>query len=345
MPKPVIFFIHGIGEHGPNWADDAIAKLDECAKRYPSMPNKKMSQLFDLVPITYDSIITGVIDRWAVEVQALKTNALDEPVKDAVDWLDGSARGDFIWTHIADVILYMSSAVRNAVVAHVAAELAHNIKDRGLANVSYNIVAHSMGTSVAAEAVTALATPSSHPDGWQGMPSGFRFANAFMVANTSRLLQRKSVKAYTTSRLLPVKAQRGGLCTNYWNINHRYDPVPAPRSFDLQGPRIDGYLNYSLEHFYKPNVHSLVHYLEHPLLHGAIFRIAADQNLPRPSWQKVVTAYFDKSEKKFGGDFTNYDAVLNYLNRLDAFGPPNLERADAFLAQIQWIVRRLREMR
>ena len=344
MSVPVLIFIHGIGEHPPGWSGDAIGRLNERAADYSSMEGNGIVNLFHVVEISYDAILLGLVKRWAEEVQGLKTNALYSHVEPALDWLDGSAHGDFVWTHIADVILYMSSAIRNAVASAVAAVLGETIVEMGTANRSYNILAHSMGTSVAAEAVTALATPQPDPEGWPGLPSGFRFDNVFMLANTSRLLQRDSIKAYTSSRLLPASVQSSGLCVNYWNFAHRFDPIPAPRRFELTGPPVQGYMNFMLDHYYDTNLHALTHYLEHPLVHGAVFRAASRSHLPVGTWRAAIRRYQDKADKMIGGRFDRFTQVQNYLDRLEQHPAPNLLTAINFAEQIGWIVRRMREM-
>jgi pimeloyl-ACP methyl ester carboxylesterase len=344
MADPVLILIHGIGDHPPGWSEAAIAKLDEKAADYETMDGATIADLFTVVEIAYDEIFTDVATRWAEEVQTLKSTALYGHVEPALDWLDGSARGDFVWTHMADVVLYMSSAVRNAVASEVAALIGETIAELGTTNLSYNILAHSMGSSVAAEAVTALGSTDPNPEGWQGLPEGFRFDNVFMLANTSRLLQRESIKAYTTSRLLPVNLKPDGLCVNYWNISHQYDPVPAPRRFELTSTPTESYIDVKLEHFYDTNVHALTHYLEHPLVHGAIFRLAGAGKVRRDTWRNAIQRYEDKAAAKFGGQFTKFTEVRSYLDRLESHEPPNLVTAVDFLDQIVWITRRLREM-
>lgn len=341
MPKPILFLIHGMGQHPTGWSLEVKKKFTEVGHRYDSVEGDLTSQL-EVIEIAYDAIFEGQLDRWNEDLDSLKESALFPTVREGLDWLDGATSGDFAWTHAADVVLYLSRHVRNAVVASVAATIAQTIAARNDGTTKFHILAHSLGTSVATEAAAALANPIPAV-GWAGLPPGFRFGEVLMVANVSRLLQRREAKAYK-SRLLPSPAPGPRLATNYWNFAHRLDPIPRVRRFDFQTPAASGYLSFTnLDHFYEPNVHSLLHYLEHPLVHGPIVRIPSKSNLHHAAWKAAVDAYFDDEQKQFGGDFATLEEVRRHQAAIASRDPENPEDEENLIANLKTVLETLRE--
>jgi hypothetical protein len=323
MAKPILFMVHGMGKHPAGWSGEIKQKITQVGNRYESVDGDLAAQL-DLREITYDSIFEAQLQRLDQDVAALKGSALFPAVQGAVDWLAGAPEGGFTWTHVADVVFYLSRHVRNAVVATVAAEMARVISEKNDGSTEFNILAHSLGTSVAAEAVAALAQPIPQV-GWAGLPPGFRFNVVMMVANVSRLLQRAEAKAYT-SPMLPLTDSEGRVATNYFNFAHRFDPIPWVRRFDFQSPAAAGYGSFTnLEHFYEKNLHSLPHYLEHPLVHGFIVRMPRTANLHHATWKKAVDEYFDGTKKQFGGAFTTLAQVQAHRDAIQSRTPSHPE--------------------
>lgn len=342
MPNPVLFLIHGIGQHPASWSAEVSAKLTEVGGRYPTVEGDLVDQI-DLVEIAYDAIFEGQLRRLQEDLDLLKASALFPEVEGALGWIDGATQGTFLWTHVADVVLYLSRHVRNAVVASVAASMAQNIAARNDGTTKFHILAHSQGTSVGLEAAAALADPIPSV-GWAGLPPGFRFGDVFMVANVSRLLQRQEAQAYKT-RLLPTPAPGPRLATTYWNFAHRIDPIPAVRRFDFQTPAASGYLSFTnLNHFYERNVHSLLHYLEHPLVHGPIVRLPRTANLHHTAWKAASDEYFDDARKRFGGEFATLGAVLQHQAAIEARKPQNPEDESLLIPNLKLVLKTLDEV-
>ncbi|MDH3522773.1 MAG: hypothetical protein OES32_04240 [Acidobacteriota bacterium] len=342
MAKPVLFLLHGMGKHPAGWSGEVERKLTEIGRRYPSVEGD-LARQFDLQEIAYDDVFESQLERLEEDVATLKASSLFPAVEDAVDWLDGATQGGFLWTHAADVVFYLSRHVRNAVVSKVAAAMARTIAEKNDGTTKFHILAHSLGTSVATEAVAALADPIPAV-GWAGLPSGFRFGEVLMIANVSRLLQRAEAKAYG-SRLLPQVSPGGRLATNYWNFAHRFDPIPRLRQFDFQTVSVSGYRSLTkLEHFYERNIHSLLHYLEHPLVHGPVVRIPRLGNLHHLLWKQAADEYFDDAAKRFGGEFSTVAEVVALRDEIESRQPGHPEDKDLLIPNLEKVLDTLKEV-
>jgi pimeloyl-ACP methyl ester carboxylesterase len=339
MANQVLFLVHGVGVHKAGWSKAAIDKLDDVATRYPSIKGRFSKQL-DFVEITYDSVFDAQLARWDKDLGQLKQNAMYPHVADALQWLDGATKGDFVWTHVVDVVLFLSRITRLAAVSRVVADMATAIAAKG-PKTEFSILGHSMGSAVVMEAVNELATPAPQI-GWKGLPPGFLFRDVFMVANTSRLLQSKSLPAYTLSRLLPKKYSAKGLCIAYRNIYHRLDPIAWVRRFDLQAPENTGYANFAVDHYYGKNLHDIEHYLEHPAVHGPILRLPDPNNLPPKDLKKAIDEYH--GAKRFGGEFTKIAQVEKLIQDLKNIPKPDPENEAAFVDQLRYIIEALKQM-
>jgi hypothetical protein len=332
--------IHGVGVHPANWWNGVVEQIDQLGSRYATVsvpPSKEV----DFVGITYDDVFDAQLQRWDQDLAQLKASALFPQVKDALSWLDGATERSFVWTYIGDVVLFLVEVTRMAVVARVTAALADVISKKSDGDTEFSIIAHSLGTAVAMEAVNALATPAPGI-GWPGLPPGFLFREIVMVANTSRLLQRKGLQAYTESRLLPRRYAANGLCVTYRNVFHRLDPIPWVRGFDLQANESSGYFRFAVEHYYARNIHSIEHYLEHPAVHGPILRLPDPNNLPANDLKAAIDQYY--GVKRFGGEFEKVAEVDQYIDELKSIPKPDPENETELVNQLRYVVDALKSM-
>jgi hypothetical protein len=122
--------------------------------------------------------------------------------------------------------------------------------------------------------------------GFSGRPSLASFGKAkflMMVSNTSKLLQDLSpFNAGDVYRNL-VYPSKGtmGVCKQYINVTHRLDPFAFIHEFSPGANWGNG--DVFIDKLYHPikldvaditskEIHSLEHYLEHPLVHTTLFR-------------------------------------------------------------------------
>lgn len=279
MASHVLFVVHGIGQHGTDWAEDAggpIATLTEASRQYAYFGTTGLAARVEMVPVHYDEMFSQVIAAWQQNASAIDEFDTAGHVKTALGWLADASEDKFWWSHIADAVMYKFSPpyrqlVRSHVIAQLAVRIEQEVKDTGRATCS--VLAHSLGTAVAHDCLHYLGstrwgkrTSPLHPRHW-------RFQHVFMVANTSRLLESRDAgmaQAYTSIvRPGPVE-DPASYCGTYWNFRHEFDPIAIPRRFDPAGWR-----NYTLEvvsHYHQTNIHGLSHYLEHPKVHVPILR-------------------------------------------------------------------------
>ncbi|MEO6221691.1 MAG: hypothetical protein ABIP90_00470 [Vicinamibacterales bacterium] len=340
MARQVVFLVHGIGEQKPKWSAEPVAYLNTISERYASV-KEPISKQIDFVEVNYGDVFDKQLARWDQDVDTFKVNGVVPQAKDAVAWLDGVTEGGFVWTHIGDVVLFLSRLTRAAAVSEVVAQMAATISKENDAQTQFSIIAHSMGTAVTMEAVNSLCT--AIPDvGWPGMPDGFMFREIMMLSNTSRLLQRPELTADGGSRMLPVGFRPDGLCGVYRNVFHQRDPVSWPRRFKLTGASEDDYVDVTLDHYYGRNLHDLTHYFEHPAVHGALLRLPAASNLPLAAWRKARDEY--DADKRFGGEFSTLQEVKAFVSDLAASPKPNPESPTQLVNHLKYIVDVLRKM-
>lgn len=310
MPHRLIV-IHGMGKHDDDWSDPVAAKLEELYDGFdrspPLLTRKSFEERIQVVPLRYDGVLREILAEWAAanETLAQHADALDDGAVDRLTgWLDSSDLDEFAWSHAADVLLYRGfSLIRERVKVAIATDLAHAIAEAIEADDSWSVLAHSLGTSVLHDSLHALMTTPP-----PGLPGAFDPQNAqavlvMMVANVSRVLQ-------TTPHVLeldppdptvvapgtPGAADRA--CQLYYNIAHELDPFLVVKPFDpLSWPDEQGvadgiYRRIPADHIHEANVHSLLHYLEHPAVHIPLFRaLTWDSAIPLAQEAEHLAAF------------------------------------------------------
>jgi hypothetical protein len=101
-------------------------------------------------------------------------------------------------------------------------------------------------------------------------PTYFRFDRLFMVANTSALLHEIPEGPYDSIVRPNTPGNPNSYCERYYNIAHKWDPVPRARSFlmpDAWQTGDHGVDLTGLDHLYDKDIHSLSHYVTHPEVH------------------------------------------------------------------------------
>ncbi len=272
MPsKNVVFLIHGIGREADDWSAAPLAELRAAADLSGAFAATPLDDQIQFIPIVYNDIFDLVLARWHQLTTDLRQSGLllDAPFATLTDVIgDISKPGNTISEYAGDTILYLGfRLVRNAVLLRTISKIVEGItkaydaytpgQDR---EPKFGVVAHSLGTTVAHDALHLLATlPWSNPPpevahmkadvgllnhaGPQGSriadailnafntnpaaPARFKFDSIFMISNTSRLLHTTELDPYH-SCIYPAEIDfppTGGYCNRFYVVDNRYDFV------------------------------------------------------------------------------------------------------------------------
>jgi len=312
MPNHVLFFVHGMGEFEADWSHGLQAQLREHFQAYKRLREKGTDKNFDFVEINYNDVFEAERQGWlenaeaaakAAGTQGMEASLIEELLKAA----KAPTGGSFFQTHLLDVVLFYSFAqVSQRVQLHVADQILKRLRANGENNVPrWSVLAHSLGTAVIAETVHAMFT---HDVGGVHLGDAFKPQYIAMVANCSRLLWNKGGDLYL-SKVRPETVNGEGTCWKYLNFRHELDPIPQVRPFhpppprwfpaDTSHDRVYLDVELSAADLQSENVHSLEHYLSHPLVHVPLIATLIDQ----PDWitpaeqTKALKAWRDKSLK------------------------------------------------
>ncbi len=280
----LLFVVHGMGCHDPDWCGGIVDTLNSAASRYAAFAGRTPFTRGDagpdevkIVQIRYDD----VFDAWRASLDA-NTGALQQAVaagqvvfpgaEALLGWLNTAPEDDrqFFWSHVVDVLLYRFTFKAGEVRARVMQQIATALTDAMQSGeaVEASVMAHSLGTSVAHDSLALLGTTPL--DGSTAFMTPRLFKNLFMIANVSRVLQSPTLGVYETI-VRPRTAAPDGYVDAYFNVRHRLDPFPAvapfaPQAWGNRYVEIGG-----LDHLRQFNVHDFGHYLDAPRVHIPIF--------------------------------------------------------------------------
>ncbi|MBI3805301.1 MAG: hypothetical protein HY282_16245 [Nitrospirae bacterium] len=309
MPKQLLFLIHGIGVHDTDWAEEVdgpIKTLQKVSQQYASFQAKPLEDRIEFVPIHYDEIFQEIASQCQHDTEQIQQLDPTGTFSKSLSWMAsaGEKEKNFLWSHVADIALYRFCATyRERVRSHVIAEIADRIEKAFAAdgNATASVLAHSMGTAVAHDALHLLGTVRWGDRTNPFNPAHWRFNQIFMIANTSRFLQtedREMKGAYESIvRPGPVEDPTS-YCAAYWNVRHEADPVPFPRAFDPVGWKSYGAI--PVRHYYEKNIHNLSHYLLNPAVHIPILRKLTTPKAVTP--EEEIAAVNPNRFPQFGGE-------------------------------------------
>lgn len=321
----VLVLLHGMGVHGADWSADAIADLSAAAASY-GLPDgfaaEPTPDRVAVVPVTYDGRFTAWLGRWAGDARELarlvRREAIDVPIG-VVSWLETADETEnrFLWSHVVDVLLYrffsdVTRDVRVHVMRDVVRTWARALELDPGARVS--VLAHSLGTSVAHDALGLLATdPPAGADGF--LAGDRRLSHLFMVANVSRILETLP-RVYESALCPPSARGAAAYCGVYHDVRHELDPFPAPRAFLPAWTPGRDFARIRTSAVRGFDVHALAHYLRDPRVHVPLLRAL------------------------FGFDAIDDDTARRRAEAYDAAAGPPCARAVAdFVAQARQRVR------
>lgn len=280
----LLFVMHGMGRHVPDWAETTVDLLHGLPAMYDYAwfeQNGSLDEHVEIVPIAYDAVFDHHLQEWGANSRALREKAAEfgVDISGALGWLEraSATEQNFFWTHVVDVLLYrffsiVTAEVRLRVRLQITEVL--EARMRGGAIVSASVLAHSLGTSVAHDSLALLGSQPVQTDlgpnsAW--MVRNHRFANVFMCANVSRVLETQP-KVYE-SVMRPPGGGAESYVDAYYNFRHELDPFPMVRQFAPVGWSPTRFVAAEeSEKVLQFNVHGLEHYLEDPRVHIPILR-------------------------------------------------------------------------
>jgi hypothetical protein len=237
MSQHIIFLVHGMGVYGKmadgkykpdvdGWFAEAEKGLKDVYETFiKTDPNygggTEFTNAFKIVRIEYDSILEHYRYAWEVQAKEWSKLGLGGDFANAIrTFFEGNSASSFLWTHVADVALYVAPTLRAAVKAKVAADIVGGLRtELAAGNLgSWSVIAHSLGTAVAHDTLRDIRQLI------QGDPAT---AGTFwpprvicMAANVARVLTDEQATIYSDS-LAPLGSHQPA---GYISCNHELDP-------------------------------------------------------------------------------------------------------------------------
>jgi hypothetical protein len=287
--KHQLFLIHGMGKHDDGWSDGMEAAIRTAFKSLTKLSFMDFDANFEFVPITYDGHFNELRKQWAKMGKSLtsflgkhdKGGELGDTgkvVAKLANASDGFDKDDFIRTHLLDVFLYrFAFASRHKVRTHVSSEILRRLaKLQKSGALRWSIIAHSLGTSVAHDALHEM---FSQQDVKTEISLGrMTYPNALvMLANVSRVLE-SDIDVFT-SLVAPGAPDASRFAVrHYVNAFHALDPIPAVGPFEpvptwpAPAIRTQGLYTHARVHdIEEVDVHSAEHHIRNPKVHVPMF--------------------------------------------------------------------------
>jgi len=320
--KHTLFLVHGMGRYeGSQWSDEVWNKLVECSERYRHFKTRKpLEEYAEPVAIGYDQHLRAALQRWDRQASAFGAFAGTNELRfaDNLDWLQGVAGDDagFLLSHVADVIIYRffrneAGRIQDDVKRQIFEEVER--KQARDADAKFSVMAHSLGTSVAHDALAEIGS-QAEIDGRVNTfgVKNFRFHSIHMVANVSRLLQTKP-KVYESVVRPGPRSTQNRYCLRMYSHRHELDPFTKPKAFEpvTWG---DGFTLTNLRHYRGWNVHGWLHYLDHPEVHIPLLKSIAKTSAVSPKQEREAVAAYDR----FGGELENLAVAKGKIAELHA---------------------------
>lgn len=315
MSKHTCFLVHGMGSHGEGWSKKVVTALGEAAVHHDIIDSsEKIHEAVEFVEIRYNDIFEGIVNNWNTLASSLSDmpGSLQQEVSSVTEWIAENTGSDagFATTHALDVAMYfifkiVSRMVQLEVASQMMVKLADHAEDANHRNV---VIAHSLGTAVANDAIHRLARTDwlSNPTKIKAIAERARslgsnltadkitaqkavfksafgsgqscFEAIFMIANISPVLQRVGVvpaKGYCAPRFADPNNPDRFQAEQFINIGHVIDPVHiigdfrAEKAWPLSAANGITF-DISVKHFWDKDIHALDHYIINPKVYREI---------------------------------------------------------------------------
>lgn len=323
MAKDIVFVLHGIGQYAPSWIDEescAVPVLREVAQQYPFFDGRTLDSFVEFVPIVYDDVFQRIMEHWKKLADGLSASVPIKNgfLKETVSLMSGATKSDWAHTHGADIALYWGFRLfQQRVVLRVLAQMTRKIADtiaQPDGKPQYHVLAHSLGTAVAHDALHHLGTeawlarlqetqfddPDADAAGAERdiyvdavsrlrrldanplSPERFKFETITMLANVSALIHPSTSPYHSIVR--PGSSHDLSAYTqNYFNIRHKFDPVALAGDFAMPSSwKVMGGFDTQVDHVYKDpeKIHDAAHYMRNPRVHVPLLAFYANAYQP-----------------------------------------------------------------
>lgn len=249
MGKHILFLVHGMGTYGAvkdgKWVQDTEGWFAEARKSLVEIyeafikddPKLGKGVDFDdrfvIETIEFDSWLERYRTDWAYQAETWKAFDFDDGVAGKInDFFRGNTDKAFLWTHVADVLLYTSPLLKDAIHPYVAKQILVALRKHHKAGTleNWSILAHSLGTAVINNTIPALMAEIEEDQDLKAVLVPPKII--CMVANVARALS--SPAAAYNDRLVPAGALGVG---HYLNCSHTLDPFCRIRPFQPTDPK------------------------------------------------------------------------------------------------------------
>jgi len=271
-----VFLVHGMGEHGDDWAKPYIEQLEKLWATYPSLVADYPLGGFEFVGLRYDDIFDlertklGTHNAEVIEALDGYGGLTAEFLTKLTSKLTGNA---FVATHVMDVVnFYGDARVKEAVSTALVNQINQHF-DAAKAR-SFSVVAHSLGTAVIQQALQAWI---NHQAG-KPQPVTMEIRALMQISNVSKLLEIGGSWDVYESAVRPADDSKSGVCRKYLNVRNYLDPIWWPKAFEPLDQWRAGmstkkrYEVCEFSHIQSENPHSMGDYLAHPAVHIPLFR-------------------------------------------------------------------------
>jgi hypothetical protein len=291
----LVFLLHGMGSFGPDWSLGIRGMLREIPQTYgyAKLKHNFALQGLQFVEVNYNDIFEKWRTQWREDAEkaagAAQKLGMESGVASALLKLAKAPGGtSFFQTHLLDVALFHSfDFVSQEVQQHVRRQILAAVKPAGENQLAtWSVVAHSLGSAVAAETLHGMFTHTV--DGGPPLGDALKPQCVAMVANTSRLLWNKGAEIYD-AHTRPGPHDDGWACWHYMDLRHALDPIPKARPFHPpparwlppNAPAAMAYTHVTLDEadVQHVNVHALQHHLGHPDIHVPLLTTLIQQPL------------------------------------------------------------------
>lgn len=238
MTKHVIFLVHGMGRYGTfkdgKYKPDQEGWFDEAEKALAEIHDKFVKDTlgegvafkdrFKVVRIEYDSILDRFRHDWQLQAKEWGKLGLTGLAADLRTFFQGNSDEAFLWTHVADVALYVAPTVRAHVQARFSklvfeglVEAAKEVQQEGDV-LRWSVIAHSLGTAVTHDTLARLEKLADKDPTLSAVWTPPRVV--CMAANVARVLTDDDLGVYG-NELAPTGPDKPNW---YLNCNHQLDP-------------------------------------------------------------------------------------------------------------------------
>jgi hypothetical protein len=223
MENPIVLLIHGMGTH----TDESIKEefnsgLKQCMKFY-GIDDFEAKNHFILDTFNYSEDWDEKRQEFAdyldgdIKDSLSLTPKLIQKIHGVISEFDGD---DFLYTHVLDVLFYLTGVLREEQLVALANKLAKVIKNHVNDTNSGDliVVAHSLGTSFIHDVLTQI-YPNNLP------PTTMGLDQLWSIATVSRLTHLITQKADPEKSIVfDNSSEKPGVCKKFYPVFNKYDP-------------------------------------------------------------------------------------------------------------------------